>query len=90
MIDACIDLIYFDPSFNSNRHYEAPTGSKAASAAFKDAWTLHDVNVYEHGELAYRNPPAHSVVEAARRTLDKGRNRIRYSLRCGCCECGVC
>ena len=34
MNDACIDLIYLDPPFNSNRHYEAPIGSKAAGAAF--------------------------------------------------------
>ena len=37
MNDACVDLIYLDPPFNSNRHYEAPIGSKAAGAAFKDA-----------------------------------------------------
>ena len=31
-----IDLIYRDPSFNSNKTYEAPIGSAAAGAAFKD------------------------------------------------------
>ncbi len=30
MNDACVDLIYLDPPFNSNRTYEAPIGSKAA------------------------------------------------------------
>lgn len=50
----CIELIYLDPPFNSNRHYEAPIGSKAAGASFKDAWTLDDVDVCEHGELADR------------------------------------
>ena len=54
------------PSFNSNHTYEAPIGSKAARAAFKDAWTLSDINVYEHGELADRNPAAYAVIEAAR------------------------
>ena len=39
----CVDLIYLDPPFNSNRNYEAPIGSKAAGAYFKDAWTLSDV-----------------------------------------------
>ena len=34
-----IDLIYLDPPFNS-RTYEAPIGSDAAGAAFKDTWTL--------------------------------------------------
>ena len=66
MNSACVDLIYLDPPFNSNRHYEAPIGSKAAGAAFKDAWTLDDVDVCEHGELADRNPAAYSVIEAAR------------------------
>ena len=72
MNDACVDLIYLDPPFNSNRHYEAPIGSKAAGAAFKDAWTLDDVDVCEHGELADRNPAAYAVIEAARQAHGKG------------------
>ena len=68
----CVDLIYLDPSFNSNRNYEAPIGSKAAGAAFKDAWTLDDVDVHEHGELAERNPAAYTVIEAARQANGKG------------------
>ena len=52
MNSECVDLIYLDPPFNSNRNYEAPIGSKAAGAAFKDAWTLSDVDVHEHGEAA--------------------------------------
>ena len=71
MNDACVDLIYLDPPFNSNRNYEAPIGSKAAGAAFKDAWTLSDVDVHEHGELADRHPAAHSVIEAARQAHGK-------------------
>ncbi|MDE0239399.1 MAG: DNA methyltransferase [bacterium] len=72
MNSASVDLIYLDPPFNSNRHYEAPIGSKAAGAAFKDAWTLDDVDVYEHGELADRNPAAYAVIEAARQAHGKG------------------
>ena len=68
----CVDLIYLDPPFNSNRTYEAPIGSKAAGAAFKDAWTLDDVDVCEHGELAERNPAAYAVIEAARQAHGKG------------------
>ena len=71
MNSGCVDLIYLDPPFNSNRHYEAPIGSKAAGAAFKDAWTLDDVDVHEHGELADRNPAAYSVIEAARQAHGK-------------------
>ncbi len=40
-----VDLIYLDPPFNSNRNYEAPIGSEAAGAAFKDTWTLGDVDL---------------------------------------------
>ena len=72
MNSECVDLIYLDPPFNSNRTYEAPIGSRAAGAAFKDAWTLDDVDVHEHGELADRNPAAHAVIEAARLAHGKG------------------
>ena len=72
MNSSCVDLIYLDPPFNSNRTYEAPIGSKAAGASFKDAWTLDDVDVCEHGELAERNPAAYSVIEAARQAHGKG------------------
>ena len=67
----CIDLIYLDPPFNSNQDYAAPIGSIAAGAAFKDTWTLSDIDVHEHGELADRNPAAYSVIEAARYTSGK-------------------
>ena len=72
MNSACVDLIYLDPPFNSNRTYEAPIGSQAAGASFKDAWTLDDVDVCEHGELADRNPAAYAVIDAARQAHGKG------------------
>ena len=68
----CIDLIYLDPPFNSNQDYAAPIGSIAAGAAFKDTWTLSDIDIYEHGELADRNPAAYSVIDTARETHGKG------------------
>lgn len=70
MNSACVDLIYLAP-FNSNWTYEAPIGSQAAGALFKDAWTLDDVDVYEHGELADRDRAAYSVIEAARQAHGK-------------------
>ena len=60
-----IDLIYLDPPFNSNRTYEAPIGSEAAGAAFKDAWTLSDLDNAWHGELAEREPALYSAISAA-------------------------
>ncbi|MCY3557408.1 MAG: site-specific DNA-methyltransferase, partial [Chloroflexi bacterium] len=72
MNSECVDLIYLDPPFNSNRNYEAPIGSEAAGAAFKDAWTLNDIDLYEHGELADRNPAVYAVIGAARQAHGKG------------------
>lgn len=45
MNSECVDLIYLDPLFNSNRNYAAPVGSAAAAPAFKDTWTLSDLDV---------------------------------------------
>ena len=61
----CVDLIYLDPPFNSNRNYSAPIGSKAAGAAFKDTWTLDDVDEAWHGEIADREPGLYSVIGGA-------------------------
>ena len=70
--DACVDLIYLDPPFNSNKHYAAPIGSKAAGAAFKDMWTLDDVDAAWHGEIADREPALGAAIEAAGLTHSKG------------------
>ena len=56
-----IDLIYLDPPFNSKHNYAAPLGSKAAGAAFKDTWTLDDVDVAWWGEIAESNIPLYEV-----------------------------
>ena len=59
-----VDLIYWDPPFNSNRNYEAPIGSEAAGAAFQDTWTLSDVDLAWIGILADREPALSSVIDA--------------------------
>ena len=60
-----VELIYLDPPFNSNRDYAAPIGSKAAGAAFKDTWTLDDVDEAWHGEIADRDPGLYAIIGAA-------------------------
>ncbi len=60
-----VDLIYLDPPFNSNRNYAAPIGSKAAGAAFKDTWTLSDLDVAWMGLIADTEPALYRVVETA-------------------------
>ena len=67
-----VDLIYLDPPFNSNRNYAAPIGSEAAGAAFKDTWTLSDIDLAWHGEVAEASPALYRVVDAARLAHGKG------------------
>ena len=67
-----IDLIYLDPPFNSNRDYAAPIGSEAAGAAFKDTWTLSDVDLAWHGEIAEANAGLYRVIDAAREAHGRG------------------
>lgn len=72
MNSASVDLIYLDPPFNSNRTYSAPIGSEAAGAAFKDTWTLSDVDEAWHGEIAEAHPALYGVIDSAGQAHGKG------------------
>ena len=72
MNSGTVDLIYLDPPFNSNRDYAAPIGSEAAGAAFKDTWTLNDVDEAWHGEIADRDPTLYAIIDAAGHSHSKG------------------
>ena len=72
MNSASVDLIYLDPPFNSNQTYSAPIGSEAAGASFKDTWTLSDVDVAWHGEIAEQNPAVYAVIDASGAVHGKG------------------
>lgn len=67
-----VDLIYLDPPFNSNRNYEAPIGSAAAGAAFKDTWTLTDLDEAWMGLIADTEPDLYNIVKAAGLAHGKG------------------
>ena len=69
---ASVDLIYLDPPFNSNRNYAAPVGSGAAGAAFKDTWTLSDLDVAWMGLIADERPAMYQVLQTAGLTHGKG------------------
>ena len=58
-----VDLIYLDPPFNSKRNYAAPVGSAAAGAAFKDTWTLSDLDVAWMGLIADEQPAIYKVLD---------------------------
>ncbi len=72
MNSECVDLIYLDPPFNSNKNYAAPVGSKAAGAAFKDTWHLSDLDVAWMGLIADEKPAMYKVLEAAGLSHGKG------------------
>lgn len=67
-----VDLIYLDPPFNSNQNYAAPVGSAAAGAAFKDTWTLSDLDVAWMGLIADKQPATAHVLQTAGLTHGKG------------------
>ena len=67
-----VDLIYLDPPFNSNQDYAAPIGSEAAGAAFKDTWTLDDIDEAWHGEIAEKDPTLYAIIDAAGHSHGKG------------------
>ena len=67
-----VDLIYLDPPFNSNRDYSAPIGSEAAGSAFKDTWSLSDVDEAWYGEIAEQNQAVYSVIGTAGEAHGKG------------------
>ena len=61
----CVDLIYLDPPFNTNRLFNAPLGSEAAGAQFDDTWTMDGIK-NDWAELQEAADPAmhHTVVGA--------------------------
>ena len=71
MNDDCVDLIYLDPPFNSDRDYEAPIGGAAEGAGFKDRWTMDDAKEVWHGEIAEAMPPLYRAIDAAGLTHGK-------------------
>ena len=66
-----VDLIYLDPPFNSKANYAAPIGSKAAGAAFKDTWTLSDVDAEWINLIEAKHPALYRVLLSAMTPSDK-------------------
>ena len=81
-----VDLIYLDPPFNSNRTYAAPVGSQAAGAAFKDTWTLNDLDVAWMGLIADEHPAMYQVLQTA--GLTHGKRMQSYLCMHGRPACG--
>ena len=62
----CVDLIYLDPPFNSNRTYAAPLNSEAKGAEFDDVWTLDDMKEEWIDEIEFRAPVLFHLINGAR------------------------
>ena len=71
MNSGSVDLIYLDPPFNSKANYAAPIGSRAAGAAFKDTWSLSDVDAEWINLIEAKHPALHRVLLAAMTDSDK-------------------
>ena len=69
---ASVDLIYLDPPFNSKRMFEAPIGSQAAGASFKDAWTLDDVKEEWVTQIEEEHPALAHIITAAGKAHSEG------------------
>ena len=69
---ASVDLIYLDPPFNSKRMFEAPIGSQAAGASFKDAWTLDDVKEEWVTQIEDEHPALAHIITAAGKAHSEG------------------
>ena len=76
MDSGAVDLIYLDPPFNSDKDWNAPIGSEAAGAHFKDRWSLSDIDERDHDLLRQTNPALHDVILAGRAT--GGNKRMSY------------
>ncbi len=72
MNSASVELIYLDPPFNSKTNYSTPIGSEAAGAAFKDTWTLSDIDLLDHNRLKLENRTLYALIYAAGRSHSKG------------------
>ena len=62
----CVDLIYLDPPFNSNRTYAAPLDSAARGAEFDDVWTLSDMKQEWVEEIELRRPALFHLINSAK------------------------
>ena len=73
MNDECVDLIYLDPPFNSNREYLAPMNSAAAGARFSDIFRKDDYKEEWVAEIEGDHPKLHAIlrgIEAMGRESD--------------------
>ena len=57
----CVPMIYFDPPFNSNRHYASPLNLRRS---FSDIWPTDDGWKNDHAALRLTCPRAHAFISS--------------------------
>ena len=84
MIDECVDLIYLDPPFNSNRNYnvlfkdESGIDSEAQIIAFEDTWHWNHIAEQTYHELITQAPDSVSKVIVALRAFIGSNQMMAY------------
>ena len=76
--DECVDLIYLDPPFNSNRNYnvlfksESGADSEAQITAFEDTWHWGEIAEATFEDLVYNAPhTVSSAIKALMNLIDR-------------------
>ena len=72
-----VDLVRFNPPFNSNADYAAPIESEVAGAEFNDARTLDDLDNKRIDLLKVRHPLLNRVIHIAMTNSSPLKNPIR-------------
>ena len=63
--DDCVDLVYADPPFKTERRYTAADSSNAAGASFRDTWRHRDEEPADREAMARTDPAAIAVIDAS-------------------------
>ena len=63
--DDCVDLVYADPPFKTERRYTAADSSNAAGAGFRDTWRHRDEDPADREAMARTDPAALAVIDAS-------------------------
>ena len=59
-----VDMIYLDPPFNSKKAWNAPIGSSAEGASFKDTWTKDDIKEEWVDAIRAEYPELHAFLNS--------------------------
>ena len=59
-----VDMIYLDPPFNSKKQWNAPVGTNAEGASFKDTWTKDDIKEEWVDAIRAEYPELHAFLNS--------------------------